>query len=341
MNKPELVLNYLSNSSQFGSYRHFNNDPRRDPSLIRCLQYHDDKSTTPVIVSSVRIFQRTISIGNGRTLEAGGIGEVCTSEDHRRRGLAKRLLQDAIDTMVNDGKMKCSLLHASAALQLVYEKSGGYRCVNSKWSVIKLDLECLNSLTEDECLFVRRASFPNDTQRLQEIHKSYSEDRFAGCIIRTTEYWNEYLRNEIGDTLFVLTDPAECVIAWLSIRPRNGRYQICDFGVDIDLCESMNFTTAQILSRLLKASLAGDSVLENQKIRNVDLHLPTVVVDEMKNQQDFCRESCNWVDWSVKIKDDNDTGWMYKIFSDNECFDVEHVVSKMDVPHLIWPSDSF
>lgn len=309
--------------------------------MIRCLQYFDDESGVPAIASSVRIFQRTISIGNGSTLEAGGIGEVCTSQDHRRRGLAKRLLKDALDTMVNSGKIKCSLLHASAALQPVYEKSGGYQCVTSKWSVIKLDLQCLDRLTKDESFAVRLASFPNDTERLQQIHKKYSEDRFAGCIIRTTEYWNEYLKHEIGNSLYVLTDPNSLIVAWMSIRPRNGKFQIRDYGVDLDHCESINCTIAQILSRLLKVSLENDGILANQEATTVDLHLPTVVVDELKNQQTFSGENCNWVDWSVEIKNDDDIGWMYKTFSGDETSDIVHVMNKMNVPHLIWPSDSF
>ena len=31
-------------------------------------------------------------------------------------------------------------------------------------------------------------------------------ERFAGCIIRSIEYWNEYIQYEIGDSIYVLTN---------------------------------------------------------------------------------------------------------------------------------------
>ena len=79
--------------------KHYYNDPRRESKLIRVMDYHDDDNADTSIVSSTRVFQKTISIGNGKTLEAGGIGEVCTSQEHRKKGLAKRLLLDSIHCM--------------------------------------------------------------------------------------------------------------------------------------------------------------------------------------------------------------------------------------------------
>lgn len=62
--------------------RHYFNDPfARAPSLIR-IAVHED-----AIVASCRVFARRISLTGGQTVIAGGIGEVCTSADHRRRGM--------------------------------------------------------------------------------------------------------------------------------------------------------------------------------------------------------------------------------------------------------------
>lgn len=346
--------------------RHFNNDPRRDSGLIRVIKCNDGEITyreaaevcstddtmeQPIfqslqIVSSIRIFQKTISVGNGKTLEAGGIGEVCTSEQHRKRGLAKRLLLNAIDTMSNERKMQCSLLHASASLTPVYEKSGGYTCVKSKWSVVTVNIQELSSLRSDkDPIQSRLASFPDDTDRLQKLHKDYSEDRFAGCIVRSKEYWNDYVSNEIGENLFVLTGPESMILGWISIRLRNGRYQLREFGLDLDLCTSMALTTANILSKLLAVSLESAGAFDKQNVTTLGLHMPTAIVDEMKGQQDFHEGgSCMWVDWSTPITDEDDIGWMYKVFdseSGDNSTNIIEVVNNAIFPHLIWPSDSF
>lgn len=357
--------------------RHFYNDPQRDSSLIKVIIFnddddcnnnsHDDVVESNKIVSSVRIFQRRISIGNnnnsGKFIKAGGIGEVCTSEQHRKRGLAKRLLVDAMNTMSNERKMQCSLLHASSALTSVYEKSGGYKCVTTKWSVLKVNMESLNLQSSsnhhfDSMLHVRLASFPNDTERLCSIHKKYSEDRFAGCIIRSIEYWNNYLRFEIGESLFVLTDDnsssnnetngTKSVLGWISIRPRNGKIQLRDFGLDLDLLQSLGYTTSQIFSRLLAVALSKEkhNIIHTNDSAKLDLLIPTVIVEEMSQQKDFCKEKCTWVDWSVPFRDENDIGWMYKMFNDTDDQqhhdnNIIHLVNNNNVPHLIWPSDSF
>ena len=104
------------------------------------------------IVSSVRIFRRTLSApGQYRTIEAGGIGEVCTSTNHQRRGLSKLLLKDALSIMSTSSKcdkengMKCSLLHANPDFRPVYNKVGGYESVKSEWSVVPIQLKHLRN----------------------------------------------------------------------------------------------------------------------------------------------------------------------------------------------------
>ncbi len=352
--------------------RHYNNDPRRDASLIRVICHSppvnvsacNQEESESHIVSSTRIFQKTLSLGSGgrnsssastcgdsnvQTIEAGGIGEVCTSANHRKKGLAKRLLRNAIDVMTNETKMHCSLLHASPQLTTVYEKSGGYVCVTSKWSVLNVPIPMRDLNGRIGTLNVRLASFPDDTVQLQAIHKKYSEERFAGCIIRSVEYWNEYLRYEIGESLFVLTDSinnddnnndgSEIILGWISIRPRNDRFQLRDFGVNLDQCKSLSYSTSQVLSRLLKVALEKEKENISTEQQKIELHLPTAIVDEMKDQN----VDCEWVNLSDATSDD-DIGWMYKMLQSQDVDsdrDIITIVNKLNVPHLIWPSDSF
>ena len=64
---------------------------------------------------------------------------VCTDSSHRGKGLAKQLFMNAIAVMQqhensnSNYKMFCSLLHAAPALMNVYERSAGYRDVDSCW----------------------------------------------------------------------------------------------------------------------------------------------------------------------------------------------------------------
>jgi predicted GNAT family N-acyltransferase len=139
------------------------------PSLNNSDDDNDEKLNGE-IVSSVRIFRRTLSTGGAAanssnsgddgatTIEAGGIGEVCTSPNHQRRGLSKILLKDAINIMSNsgDGGMSCSLLHANPEFRPVYNKIGGYKSVPSRWSLVPIQLnKLITKVTDMDYLYVK------------------------------------------------------------------------------------------------------------------------------------------------------------------------------------------
>ena len=98
-----------------------------------------------------------------------------------------------------------------------------------------------------------------------------------------------------------------------------------------------------------RSSIFNTSNEEEQIIpMTVELHLPTAIIDEMKVQHDFCEHSCDWVDWSVGIENEDDDGWMYRMLTkddddddEDRSYDMIHTVNKLNIPHLIWPSDSF
>ena len=137
--------------------------------------------------------------------------------------------------------MSCLLLHASPYFRPVYSKVGGYRSVRSEWSVVSVNLEHLSSSKRSSSgddaseWCVRHADFPEDASLLQRLHSEYSEKRFI-TIVRSVRYWKEYVRAELGDTLWVLTNPdsdgENSIVAWMSVRTRGERYQLRDFGVD-------------------------------------------------------------------------------------------------------------
>ena len=290
--------------------RHYYNDPSRNALFVRVMFYKGH------IVSSVRIFVRHISIGTS-AVKAGGIGEVCTLPEHRRRGLSSRLLHNAIQIMTEQ-KMKLSLLHAAPAFFPVYEKSG-YSNVVSQWSTLTVHLS--NGLNKDASS-TRLAKFPEDTQQLQSIHQKYSEQRFLGCIVRNEAYWNEYLARELEGSLYVLLQENR-IVAWISVRFRNEKYQIREFGVE-------GISTSMALSSLLQRAISNED-------GHVELCVPTAVLDELQKEE-TSKDALSFVDWT-SARSDNDDGWMYRALGENE--DRLHVSMTQTKPYLLWPADSF
>jgi predicted GNAT family N-acyltransferase len=320
--------------------RHFHNDPRRDLDLVRVLVCTDDDGKEE-IVSSVRIFRRSLSIPGESSLEVGGIGEVCTSPNHQRRGLSKILLNDALEIMRSgESGMSCSLLHASPAFRPVYAKVG-YECVTSRWSVVDVKLDQLSTELsgpfEITCTgetvewAVRNVVFPSDTPQLQKLHQSYSEDR---CITvkRTTQYWNEYVSQELGGTLWALvkkTAAAEQIVAWMALRKRGDRYQLREFGYD----QSDDFTIVAAMRHLLGKTLHN----ANQLGESISLHLPTLVLDDVKES----KGDHSFMDVQ-NATEENDDGWMYVNFDASKS-NVLDLARREDgrIDHLVWPTDSF
>ena len=280
------------------------------------------------------------------SIEAGGIGEVCTSPNHQRRGLSKILLNDALQIMMNrNSGMSCSLLHASPTFRPVYAKFG-YVCVSSPWSVVPIHLNQLSPELKGpyECTCngetvdwkVRPAIFPKDTSELHRLHRKFSEDRFI-TIHRTKEYWNDYVSEELRDTLWVLTkstDSTEQIIAWMAIRKRGNRYQLREFGCD----RSDDFTIAAALRLLLGVTLnqSGEHVGEGVT-GDILLHMPTIILLDTEETGG----NYSFLDLSNSIEE-NDDGWMYVNF-DTDKENVLELTSQKDVrlTHLIWPTDSF
>lgn len=315
------VFSYKANPPPASYFeRHYYNDPNRQASFVRVMVTAD----TSEIVSSCRVFVREISLGsdeNGeiKTAQAGGIGEVCTSEAHRKRGLSKLLLHNAIEIMKDRNNMQVSLLHASPEFFPVYQKGGGYSNTVSKWSVLSIQIDKLP--TSDN---IRLAEFPRDTKRLQSLHQEYSESSFVGCIVRSEKYWNEYLSKELDGSLYVI-EKDDIIIAWMSLRNRGSRLQLREFGCDVG-----NFsveTFGQLLEKCLEDSFQ-DTAEGSGEGFTMDLHLPSFVAEPIMSSE--------FVKGAPTAEDD--MGWMYLTLQDGG---VDVVNLNQTRPHLIWPSDSF
>lgn len=245
--------------------------------------------------------------------------------------------------------MQVSLLHAAPDFFPVYQ-SVGYACSQSKWSVVSIhmnnnQLSDMNTATvstisnaSQQQPSIRHAEFPNDTERLQLIHQVYSEQRFAGCIIRSTDYWNQYLCHELQGSLWVLVAPPPnttasdgdddepSIMAWISVRQRGDRYQVREFG-----CDEHRITTAAAFPCLLSHALSqlNASTVTSDCGEALNLCLPTFLLNDMGGTETL--------DWLSNIIPEDDRGWMYKSLTDDELA----TLIAPDSLHLIWPSDSF
>ena len=351
-------------------YRHYANDPSTkapgSSKLIRCA------FSGNTMVASCRIFLRTISSGSkeGR-IRTGGIGEVCTAVNHRRRGLSTKLLENAIAIMTERSDFQLSSLHAAPTFFPLYE-SLGY-CAppptnslgGNRWSIVNLRLGRdfgTISMGESEAISIRPAIFPQDTAELQSLHMKYSEERLAGCIVRSIDYWNDYLSKELDNSLFVATSPFDqSIIAWVSIKPYHGEsndsFCIQEFGADSAFFQKEEALTLGHLVGSMLIHIGIGNEKESDEVE-VSLKLPGLLADELRQSSSSGRSfgrsfEFDWASECTEV----DNGWMYRGVGDCDARvqDFLHLVRGTVDPakdheqlqrlpqrqHFVWPSDSF
>lgn len=240
--------------------------------------------------------------------------------------------------IMKERHLQVSLLHAVPAFFPVYESAGGYMCSTSQWSAVPVSTSQLMQsaadflMTAHSMLLVQEASFPHDTDRLMKLHQQFSESRFSGCIVRTAEYWNEYLSVELQNSLWVL-EKGGSIVSWLSICPRSGRLQLREFGIDNSSTGGVSIAMA--LSAMLSHASQKESIVHNAGNEPWSFVLPTLVLDQLPSE-DFT-PTLSFLDLSA-VQHEDDLGWMYKVLDESISGDELYGPS---APHLIWPADSF
>ena len=351
-------------------YRHYKNDPQRDSStLIRVAIYQNE------IVASCRIFLRTISAHvvvqqqqeddqssssscstSYQPVLCGGIGEVCTTENHRRKGLSRTLIKNAIEIM-KSRRLSLSLLHASPTFFPIYEKLG-YTCTRTEWSTVtvncnnkddhqqqKQQQQRQNTHSPNNSMSIRHAIFPNDIDQLYDLYQKYTQQhhRLVGCIHRTKQYWNEYLSVELKDTLFVLVmdddnndnnnhhDNEDRIIGWLSIRPRGHNsnnvpiFQSQEFGLDLQFTKSNacgDLSPAAVFDELLGYCVSLQDTFDDST-KNFNVMIPRFVANDIRRSSDDAITTTTTssstkytIDWDSE-QIHIDEGWMYIDLNDN------------------------
>ncbi|EME32457.1 GCN5-related N-acetyltransferase isoform 1 [Galdieria sulphuraria] len=172
--------------------RHYFSDPWRECGGIFVAV--DDGE----LVGTVRNFTRKIYCCSCETSTCG-VGEVCTHENFRRRGIARMLLERSLSYM-SENRFALSVLHTGTASKL-YEGLGWTPVTRefftrripfdlySSWNVAS-PIEvcpCESEIFEEECL-----------ERLMTVYNRTSV-KYNGPIVRDHEdYWKKWVQNESG-----------------------------------------------------------------------------------------------------------------------------------------------
>ena len=173
------VTSVFTGGRQYFS-NHWHNDPWRDPEGIRIAL---DKGA---IVSTVRVFIRKMFL-HGEPITVGGIGEVSTRPEYRRRGIATQLLKDAIRFM-ESRDIAMSSLHGS---QHIYSIEG--------WEKVpRYYARQPFSAKKRSAWEVRPVNFDDaaEVKRIADLYDQYAR-KFNGTFVRDEiAYWTKWVRTE-------------------------------------------------------------------------------------------------------------------------------------------------
>ena len=173
------VTSVFTGGRQYFS-NHWHNDPWQDAEGIRIAV---DNGT---IISTVRVFIRKMFL-HGEPITVGGIGEVSTRPEYRRRGIASRLLKDSIRFM-DENDIAMSSLHGSQQIYSIegWEKVPRYYARQSFTAEKQSEWE------------IRPVNFDNEAE-VKQIAKLYDQYacKFNGTFVRDKiGYWTKWVRTE-------------------------------------------------------------------------------------------------------------------------------------------------
>lgn len=158
---------------------HFDNDPFADRDGIFVAL---DGAR---IVSTVRVFTREVYL-RGQRVSMGGIGEVSTQPDYRKRGLSSRLLAMAEDYM-RGHDMKVSVLFSGNNRHYA---SSGYHTMVSR----ALDIAYAPAPLPEG--YTLRALEDADLPTVRGIYSLYSQGLDGALVREHPDYWTRWVRAE-------------------------------------------------------------------------------------------------------------------------------------------------
>lgn len=205
------VTHVFSGGRQYFS-NHWYNDPWKDFEGIRVAV------DAGKIVSTVRVFIRKMYF-RGEQITVGGIGEVSTRTEYRKKGIATQLLLDSIEFM-ESRDIAISMLHGSQRIYSIegWEKVDRFIAQKSiigkeqnEWNIRQVNLE-------DKI----------EVNQLSDLYHNYSQ-RFNGIFVRDEiDYWTEWVKTE-SSSLWV-AERNDSIEGYVSLNQRDGQLSVKEFA---------------------------------------------------------------------------------------------------------------
>ena len=196
---------------------HWHNDPWKDFEGIR-IALDDGK-----IVSTVRVFIRKMYV-HGEPISVGGIGEVSTRSEYRKRGIATQLLKDSIQFM-EDRQIAISMLHGG---QRIYSVEG--------WeSVQRYFAKKTLQGNKTQQWNIRPVNFKDteEVEKLASIYDTYSR-KFNGTFVRDDmAYWTDWVQTESPQVWIAEKD--DKIEGYVFVRRRDGELDVKEFVASEEL----------------------------------------------------------------------------------------------------------
>ena len=204
------VTHVFSADRQYFS-SHWYNDPWRDSEGIR-IAVDNGK-----IVSTVRVFIRKMFL-HGEPVTVGGIGEVSTRPEYRRRGLATQLLKDSIRFMESRDIVMSSLQGSQRIYSVEgWEKVPRYYAKHRLASIGQVEWK------------VRPANLDDNTEvkQIAALYDAYAR-KFNGTFVRDDmAYWTAWVWAESSDAWVAERDGN--IEGYVSVIPLKDQLNVEEF----------------------------------------------------------------------------------------------------------------
>lgn len=230
------------------------------------------------LLACVQIYPRRIRV-LGHGIPTGGLGTVFTAPEHRGKGLARSLINMAVDAMVEQG-MEISLLHAHS--QQIFSALGWKSWTSDRSILRRLENEpsaASPKSTPPTATATETASTTNseiefsafdaerDLAAVKAIHSAYSASR-SGTVVRDDEQWAASLclaGNPMEE--FVVARQAGTAVAYARCTLLAGILTLTELG----RLEDASLALALLVSKILEARDQDDLAphgISSRELRN-------------------------------------------------------------------------
>lgn len=211
----EMVSNTFGNgnpSEEYKDYfrRHLENDSQSELKGILIAE-EDGK-----ILSTLRVYKRKMYLF-GSIQTAGCLGEVCTTEENRKKGLSSILLKEAIQYMERNN-LAVSVLRTG--IHSFYGRLGWIPVPSYRRVAVLPETE---KMPESEQFFIRPVDWGQDVPLMEAIHSDYSFKANGTFVRKNMDYWNKWVKSEAGEFPFMIIANTGMPVGYLFADWKDGQ----------------------------------------------------------------------------------------------------------------------